>query len=251
MAAARGNPRILAFVCSWHPMAAADNAGVDGRSYGTATAIVPVDCAGVVSAAAILRAFSSDVDGVLITACGRGDCHYSNGNESCERVVQETRDLMGLAGLAPQRLRLDLSSDVDGGRFVALLDEFAVELAGLNGRAGRERPAPPRSAKKRPSRAKATARKKPAKASKAKATARKKPAKASKAKATARRKPAKAAAGKKPAKASKAKRAAATKTAAGKRTSRKKNAAAGKKSATRVKKKVAPKKSAARAKRKR
>ncbi len=237
MAAARGNPRILAFVCSWHPMAAADNAGVDGRSYGTATAIVPVDCAGVVSAAAILRAFSSDVDGVLITACGRGDCHYSNGNESCERVVQETRDLMGLAGLAPQRLRLDLSSDVDGGRFVDLLDEFAVELAGLNGRAGRERPAPPRSAKKRPSRAKATARKKPAKASKAKATA--------------RRKPAKAAAGKKPAKASKAKRAAATKTAAGKRTSRKKNAAAGKKSATRVKKKVAPKKSAARAKRKR
>ncbi len=224
MAAARGNPRILAFVCSWHPMAAADNAGADGRSYGTATAIVPVDCAGVVSAAAILRAFSSDVDGVLIAACGSGDCHYSNGNESCERIVQETRDLMGLAGLAPQRLRLDLSSDVDGGRFVALLDEFAVELAGLNGRAGRERPAPSRSAGKKPSRAK-----------KAKATARKKPAKASKAKATARKKPAKA------------KRAAAKKTATGKRTSRKKSVAAGKKPA----KAAARKKPAARAKRKR
>ncbi len=249
MAAARGNPRILAFVCSWHPMAAADNAGADGRSYGTGTAIVPVDCAGVVSAAAILRAFSSDVDGVLITACGRGDCHYSNGNESCERVVQETRDLMGLAGLAPQRLRLDLSSDVDGGRFVALLDEFAVELAGLNGRAGRERPAPSRSARKKPSRAKkkptrpkktkAAARRKPAKASKAKAAAAKKPAKASKAKAAAAKKPAKAskakaAAAKKPAK---AKRVAATKTASGKRTSRKKSAAAGKKSPARAKRK--------------
>ncbi len=214
MAAARGNPRILAFVCSWHPMAAADNAGADGRSYGTGTAIVPVDCAGVVSAAAILRAFSSDVDGVLIAACGSGDCHYSNGNESCERVVQETRDLMGLAGLAPERLRLDLSSDVDGGRFVALLDEFAVELAGLNGRAGRERPAPSRSAGKKPSRAKKT-----------KAAARRKPAKASKAQAAARRKPAKA------------KRAAATKTASGKRTSRKKSAAAGKKSPARAKRK--------------
>jgi len=156
LAAARGNPRILAFVCSWHPLAAADNAGVDRRSYGTATSIVPVDCAGVVSSAAIIRAFSAAVDGVLIAACGRGDCHYSNGNESCERVVQETRDLMELAGLAPQRLRLDLSSDVDGGRFVALLDEFAVELAGLNGRAGRGRPAPSRSAGKRPARAKKT-----------------------------------------------------------------------------------------------
>ena len=200
MAAARGNPRILAFVCSWHPLAAADNAGADGRSYGTATAIVPVDCAGAVSAAAILRAFSSNVDGVLIAACGTGDCHYSNGNESCERVVQETRDLMGLAGLAPQRLRLDLSSDVDGERFVALLDEFAVELAGLNGRAGRERPAPRTSAKKGPSRAK-----------KAKAAARKKPAKA--------------------------RTAAAKKTAARKRTSAKKSAAGGKKSAARAKRK--------------
>jgi len=226
LAAARGNPRILAFVCSWHPMAAADNAGVDRRSYGTATSIVPVGCAGVVSAAAILRAFSSDVDGVLIAACGRGDCHYSNGNESCERVVQATRDLMGLAGLPPQRLRLDLSSDVDGGRFVALLDEFAVELAGLNGRAGRGRPAPSRSAKRKPSRAKKT-----------KAAVRKKPAK--KAKAAVRKKPARA------------KAAAATKTATGKRTSRKKIAAAAKKSATRVKKKAAPKKSAARTKRKR
>ena len=233
MAAARGNPRILAFVCSWHPMAAADNAGVDGRSYGTATAIVPVDCAGVVSAAAILRAFSSDVDGVLIAACGSGDCHYSNGNESCERVVRQTRDLMGLAGLAPQRLRLDLSSDVDGGRFVALLEEFAVELAGLNGRKGRERPAPSRSAKKKSAKAKRAARKTPAKAKKA---AGKVPAKAKRA---ARKTPAKA------------KKVAAKKTAAGKRTSRKMSAPAGKKSAARVKKKVAPKKSAARAKRKR
>jgi len=222
LATARANPRILAFVCSWHPLAAADNAGADGCSYGTATAIVPVDCAGVVSAAAILRAFSKGADGVLITACGRGDCHYSNGNESCEGVVQQTRDLMGLAGLAPERLRLDLSSDVDGGRFVALLDEFSAELAGLNGRAGRKRAAPSRSAKKRPARA-----------SKAKAAAAKRPAKA---KAAAGKKPAKAkaAAGKKPAK---VKTAAAKKTAAGKRTSRKKSAAAGKKSAARAKRK--------------
>ena len=200
-------------MCSWHPLAAADNAGADRRSYGTATSIVPVDCAGVVSSAAIIRAFSADVDGVLIAACGQGDCHYSNGNESCERVVQETRELMGLAGLAPQRLRLDLSSDVDGGRFVALLGEFAAELAGLSGQTGRAGPAPSKSVKKRPPRAK-----------KAKAAAKRTPAKAKKAKAAAKRTPAKA---------------------------KKAKAAAGKKAATRVKKKVAPKKSAARAKRKR
>ena len=141
MAEARGNPRILAFVCSWHPLAAADNAGADGRSYGTATTIVPVDCAGVIPAAAVLKAFARRAEGVLIAACGRGDCHYTNGNESCEAVVEKTRALMELAGIDSRRLRLDLSSDVDGGRFVALLDEFSGELAKLNGRARRGRAA--------------------------------------------------------------------------------------------------------------
>ena len=219
MAAARGNPRILAFVCSWHPLAAADNAGADGRSYGTATSIVPVNCAGTISAAAIIKAFSAGADGVLITACGQGDCHYSNGNESCEKVVEETRDLMRLAGVVPQRLRLDLSSDVDGGRFVALLDEFAAEIVGLNGRGGRGRSAPSRSAKK-----------KPLKAKQAKAAVRKKPAK--KVKAAPAKKVVKKAAPKKKA-AKKAVKKAAPKTRVA------------------PKKKVAPKKPAVRAKRKR
>ena len=223
MAAPATNPRILAFVCSWHPLTAADNAGVERRPYGTATTIVPVECAGVVTAASILRAFTKKVDGVLVAACGRGDCHYANGNESCERVVEETRSLMELAGIAPQRLRLDLSSEVGGEQFVALLDEFAAEGSTLNGRGGGARAARTRTAAKR-----ATASKKPAVK---KTRARKAPAK----------------------------KAAAKKTAARKQTSRKKSAAAGKKAkaaagkkaATRVKKKVAPKKPAARAKRKR
>jgi coenzyme F420-reducing hydrogenase delta subunit len=148
LAAARGNPRILAFVCSWHPLTAADNAGADGRSYGTGTTIVPVDCAGAVSGAAILKAFSGKIDGVLVAACGRGDCHYTNGNESCESVLKETRELLRLAGVAPERLRLDLSSDVDGGRFVELLEEFSAELSGLNGAAKKRQGAAKKKAKK-------------------------------------------------------------------------------------------------------
>lgn len=178
MAAPATNPRILAFVCSWHPLTAADNAGVERRPYGTATTIVPVECAGVVTAASILRAFTKRVDGVLVAACGRGDCHYSNGNESCERVVEETRSLMELAGIAPQRLRLDLSSEVGGEQFVALLDEFTAEVSKLNGRARRGRASS--GGRKR-----AAARKKPvAKKAPAKRAAQKKSAVAGKKSAT-------------------------------------------------------------------
>jgi F420-non-reducing hydrogenase iron-sulfur subunit len=139
LAASGGSPRILAIVCSWHPLTAADNAGMDGLSYGTSTTIVPVDCAGTVSAASILRAFAGRADGVLVAACGRGDCHYVNGNESCEAVVAEARELMRVAGMEPERLRLDLSSEVDGARFVGLVEEFAAEVAGRNDLASRRR----------------------------------------------------------------------------------------------------------------
>jgi coenzyme F420-reducing hydrogenase delta subunit len=115
---------------------------MDGLACPPTTTIVPVDCAGAVTAAAILKAFARKADGVLVAACGKGDCHYTNGNESCERVVEETREVMELAGLSPRRLRLDLSSDVDGEHFVKLLEGFTAEVAKLNGRARRARPHP-------------------------------------------------------------------------------------------------------------
>jgi coenzyme F420-reducing hydrogenase delta subunit len=236
LAAARGNPRILAFVCSWHPLTAADNAGADGRSYGTGTTIVPVDCAGMVSGAAILRAFSGKVDGVLVAACGRGDCHYTNGNESCERVLEETQDLLRLAGIAPARLRLDLSSDVDGGRFVEMLEEFSTELAGLDGKSRKK----PRTAKRKPAAKKAPPKKKaaakkrakPAKKTTAKTT-KKRPAR--KATKTAPKKSKKAAAKKAPKKATKQAASKQTKKkAAPKRTTKKAKKPTRKKTGTRT-----------------
>ncbi len=150
LVARSADPKILAFVCAWHPLTAADNAGADGRSYSPSTTVVPVDCAGCVSSAAILRAFARNVRGVLVAACGQGDCHYTNGNESCERVVGETRELLELAGYDPARLRFDLSSEVDGGRFAALVTEFTTEIAALDAANGSGRkPAPGKTKKKR------------------------------------------------------------------------------------------------------
>jgi coenzyme F420-reducing hydrogenase delta subunit len=144
--------RIVAFVCEWHPLASADNAGADGCTYGTGTTVVPVECAGTVTSAAILRALTRGADGVLIAACGSGDCHYSNGNESCERIVEETHALMKISGLSPERLKLDLSSEVEGQRFADMVSDFASELAELGGRARGRKPRtgrPRQSAKSR------------------------------------------------------------------------------------------------------
>lgn len=159
-----GNPKILALVCSWHPLTSADNAGEDRRAYGTGTTIVSVDCAGVVTSASILKALSGKADGVLVAACGRGDCHYVNGNESCEGVIEKTHALMDLAGIPRARLRLDLSSEVEGEHFVALINEFSDEVLALNG-SGRRR-APRRKAKASAKKAKPKASPKKTKAAK-------------------------------------------------------------------------------------
>lgn len=133
MAAGARDPSIVVFACTWYPLTAADNAGEDGCQYGASTTIVPVECGGCITVAAILRAFARGAGGVIVAACGAGDCHYANGNESCEEAAQEARELMRLAGIAPERLKVDLSSDVDGSRFASLVNDFASELSALGG----------------------------------------------------------------------------------------------------------------------
>ncbi len=188
MAGRQKTSSILAFVCSWYPLAAADNAGVDRCEYSAEATIVPVDCAGTITAASILKAFARRTDGVLVAVCGRGDCHYSNGSESCGIVIDETHEIMKAAGIDPARLRLDFSSDVAGKRFASMVDGFAEDLAKLNGR-GARRTAPkrkPPATKRRPVAKKKTIAKKKPTATK-KAAAKKKPTATKK--AAAKKKP--------------------------------------------------------------
>jgi coenzyme F420-reducing hydrogenase delta subunit len=133
VAARAPEPRIVVFACSWYPLTAVDNAGEDGCQYPASTTVVPLDCGGSLTTAVVLQAFAGRADGVLVAACGEGDCHYANGNESCSEVVEEARKLMALAGLPPERLRLELSSSVDGGEFASLVRAFSAEVVKLNG----------------------------------------------------------------------------------------------------------------------
>jgi F420-non-reducing hydrogenase iron-sulfur subunit len=128
------SPNIVIFACSWYPLTAIDNAGEDGCRYPTSTTVIPLECGGSLTTAALLQALAGRADGVLVTVCGEGDCHYANGNDSCAEVVLEARRLAALAGIEPERLRLEQSSNVDGGAFAALVTEFAADVGRLNGK---------------------------------------------------------------------------------------------------------------------
>ena len=73
-------PKIVAFACNCCSYAGADLAGVSRIQYPPTTRVIRVMCSARVSPMFILEALRAGVDGVLVTGCHLGDCHYASGN---------------------------------------------------------------------------------------------------------------------------------------------------------------------------
>lgn len=117
-------PTIVAFACNWCSYAGADLAGVSRIQYPPTTRVIRVMCSGRVSPMFILEALRGGADGVLVTGCHPGDCHYISGNEKAVQQIEVARTLMRLLGIAPQRLRLEWISAAEGARFAQVITEF-------------------------------------------------------------------------------------------------------------------------------
>lgn len=124
-------PRIVAFACNWCSYAGADLAGVSRIQYPPSTRVIRVMCSGRISPMFILEAFRSGADGVLVTGCHPGDCHYISGNEKAVHQVEVAQTLIELLGIEPRRLRLEWISAGEGARFAQVIQEFTDEVQEL------------------------------------------------------------------------------------------------------------------------
>ena len=123
-------PNILTFCCNWCSYAAADLAGISRFQYPTNIRIVRVMCSGRVESVFILKAFREGLDGVLVTGCHIGDCHYIDGNRTAEERIGrmiKSLDKVGLEG----RLRLEWISAGEGRRFAEVIEEFTEQIRKL------------------------------------------------------------------------------------------------------------------------
>jgi F420-non-reducing hydrogenase iron-sulfur subunit len=121
-------PKIIAFACNWCSYAGADLAGVSRIQYPPTTRVIRVMCSGRVSPMFILEALRGGADGVLVTGCHLGDCHYISGNEKAVHNVEMARSLIALLGIEPQRLRLEWISAAEGARFAKIVSEFTDQI---------------------------------------------------------------------------------------------------------------------------
>jgi len=125
-------PNILVFCCNWCSYAGADLAGVSRFQYPPNIRIIRVMCSGRVDPSFILKALKNGADGVLVTGCHIGDCHYITGNEyTKERFEKLHSFLIKQLGINPNRVRLEWVSASEGKRFADIITEFTNQIKEL------------------------------------------------------------------------------------------------------------------------
>jgi len=100
-------PNIIAFCCNWCSYAGADLAGVSRMQYPPNVKIIRVMCSGRVEPSFIVDALESGVDGVIVTGCHIGDCHYVSGNKKAETRAKMVSELLDILGVGSDRFRLE------------------------------------------------------------------------------------------------------------------------------------------------
>lgn len=124
-------PKIVAFLCNWCSYGAADLAGVSRMEYPANIRIIRVPCSGSMSPKFILEAFRQGVDGVWVSGCHPGDCHYISGNLFARRRFAVLKNLLEYIGIEPERLHFTWISSAEAGRFQEKAKQIVEAVRGV------------------------------------------------------------------------------------------------------------------------
>jgi F420-non-reducing hydrogenase iron-sulfur subunit len=124
-------PRVVAFLCKWCSSAGSDLAGVSRIQYPPNATPITVPCTGAVSPMYILSAFNKGADGVLVSGCHIGDCHYIEGNFLARRKMHLIMELLEFIGVEPNRFRMSWVSAAEGAKFAQVITDFVDDLQPL------------------------------------------------------------------------------------------------------------------------
>jgi coenzyme F420-reducing hydrogenase delta subunit len=125
------NPTIIAFVCNWCTYTAADLAGTSRLSYPPNVRLIRMMCTGMVDPKYVIKAFLEGADGVLISGCHPGDCHYINGNLKARRRVKLLKEILPRFGFDDRRLKLTWIGASEGTDFAKIMRELVDEVQSL------------------------------------------------------------------------------------------------------------------------
>lgn len=114
-------PKIVAIVCNWCTYAGADLAGISRIQYPPNVRIIRLPCTGRINPFYIVNALQSGADGVLVSGCHPGECHYLTGNLSARRKFATLKNFLSYIGVEGDRAMFTWVSASEGERFAQVI----------------------------------------------------------------------------------------------------------------------------------
>ena len=124
-------PNIIAYCCKWCSYAAADLAGNMRIQYPPNIKIVRVPCTGRVDILYLIRTFEYGADGVFLSGCLLGDCHYLTGNNKAVKRVDYVKKVLADIGINPDRVEMFFNSAGMGPQFARTCIDFNERIKAL------------------------------------------------------------------------------------------------------------------------
>lgn len=99
-------PKILMFACNWCSYSGLDLAGTSRIEYPSNAIVLRTMCSSRVDPTFVMKAFQDGIDGVIISMCHPGDCHYIDGNYKTMRRFMMFEKMMDDLGIDKRRLKV-------------------------------------------------------------------------------------------------------------------------------------------------
>jgi len=124
-------PKIIGLICRWCTYGASDLAGISRMSYPSNITLVRLMCSGRVDPTFIIDALQKGADGVLISGCHLGECHYDIGNYTMTRRFVVLKKLLEQFGIEEDRVWFTYISASEAPKFVKTVKSFKQKLQEL------------------------------------------------------------------------------------------------------------------------
>lgn len=124
-------PTIIGFTCNWCSYRAADMAGISRMKYAPNVRLIRLMCSGRIDPTFVLKAFADGADGVLVTGCHPGDCHYVEQNYKALRRFHLLLRVIKQLGIEESRLKLLWASAAEGMILADEINAFTEQIRAL------------------------------------------------------------------------------------------------------------------------
>ncbi|MCL4396506.1 MAG: hydrogenase iron-sulfur subunit [Chloroflexi bacterium] len=124
-------PVIVGFTCNWCSYRAADLAGTARIKYSPNVRLIRLMCSGRLDPQFVFKALAEGADGVLITGCHPGDCHYVEQNYKTMRRFALLKRMLAQMGVEPARVRLVWASAAEGNLLAEEIDQMVADVRAL------------------------------------------------------------------------------------------------------------------------